>query len=85
MYMRDVVSGVGVLRYEDGMEAGDEIVIVSSKGEAVALAVAKMSTATLASCDHGTVAAIKRVLMERDTYPRKWGLGTSLNSLLLWL
>ena len=29
----------------------------------------------MATCDHGTVAKIKRVLMERDTYPRKWGLG----------
>jgi H/ACA ribonucleoprotein complex subunit 4 len=27
------------------------------------------------SCDHGAVAKIKRVIMERDTYPRKWGLG----------
>merc|ERR1712048_1066787 len=31
--------------------------------------------ATMASCDHGYVAKIKRVIMERDTYPRKWGLG----------
>merc|ERR1719490_597959 len=29
----------------------------------------------MASCDHGIVAKIKRVIMERDTYPRKWGLG----------
>ena len=29
----------------------------------------------MASCDHGVVAKIKRVIMERDTYPRKWGLG----------
>jgi H/ACA ribonucleoprotein complex subunit 4 len=34
-----------------------------------------MTTATMASCDHGFVAKIKRVIMERDTYPRKWGLG----------
>merc|ERR550519_1192086 len=34
-----------------------------------------MTTATMASCDHGVVAKIKRVVMERDTYPRKWGLG----------
>merc|ERR1712157_445365 len=25
--------------------------------------------------DHGVVAKIKRVIMERDTYPRRWGLG----------
>ena len=34
-----------------------------------------MTTATIATCDHGVVAKIKRVIMERDTYPRKWGLG----------
>lgn len=34
-----------------------------------------MTTAVMATCDHGIVAKIKRVVMERDTYPRKWGLG----------
>lgn len=53
----------------------EEIVIVTTKGEAVALAIALMTTATIASCDHGVVAKIKRVIMERDTYPRRWGLG----------
>ncbi|CAI6376367.1 unnamed protein product [Macrosiphum euphorbiae] len=65
----------GLLRYDDGIELNMEIVIVSSKGEAVALGVALMTTATISSCDHGILAKIKRVLMDRDTYPRKWGLG----------
>ena len=29
----------------------------------------------MASCDHGIVCKLKRVIMERDTYPRRWGLG----------
>ncbi|KAI8770825.1 H/ACA ribonucleoprotein complex subunit 4 [Biomphalaria glabrata] len=65
----------GVLRYEDGIEVGQEIVIVSTKGEAIALAIAQMTTAVMSSCDHGICAKLKRVIMERDTYPRKWGLG----------
>jgi len=65
----------GVLRYEDGIEMDEEIVVVTTKGEAIALAIAQMTTATMASCDHGVCAKIKRVIMERDTYPRKWGLG----------
>ncbi|CAG0898033.1 unnamed protein product [Darwinula stevensoni] len=65
----------GVLRYEDGIEMNQEIVIITTKGEGIALGVALMTTATMASCDHGVVAKIKRVIMERDTYPRKWGLG----------
>ncbi|GFR96374.1 H/ACA ribonucleoprotein complex subunit 4, partial [Elysia marginata] len=65
----------GVLRFEDGIEIGQEIVIVSTKGEAIALALAQMTTAVMATCDHGVCAKLKRVIMERDTYPRKWGLG----------
>merc|ERR1711935_240085 len=65
----------GILRYEDGIEMGLEIVVCTTKGEAICLAIAQMTTATMASCDHGIVAKIKRVIMERDTYPRKWGLG----------
>lgn len=37
-----------------------------------------MTTATMAGCDHGAVAKIKRVLMDRDTYPRKWGFGVKV-------
>lgn len=65
----------GLLRFADGIEVGEEVVIMTTKGEAVALAYAEMATAVMASCDHGVVARVKRVVMERDTYPRKWGLG----------
>jgi len=65
----------GVLRYDDGIEINEQIAIVTTKGEAVALAIAQMTTAVMSTCDHGVVAKIKRVIMERDTYPRKWGLG----------
>ncbi|KAI9296775.1 Cbf5-Nop10-Gar1 complex [Neoconidiobolus thromboides FSU 785] len=65
----------GVLRYEAGIEVNDEVVIITTKGEAVALAIAQMNTAVLATCEHGVAAKIKRVIMERDTYPRRWGLG----------
>ncbi|OMJ16080.1 Centromere/microtubule-binding protein cbf5 [Smittium culicis] len=65
----------GMLRFESDIEIGDEIVLMTTKGEAIALAIAMMSTSIMATCDHGVVAKIKRVIMERDTYPRKWGLG----------
>jgi len=45
------------------------------KCQAIAVGIAQMTTAVMATCDHGTVAKIKRVVMERDTYPRRWGLG----------
>lgn len=65
----------GLLRYESGIEVDDEIVLMTTKGEAVAVGVAQMTSSIMATCDHGVVAKIKRVVMERDTYPRRWGLG----------
>lgn len=65
----------GVLRFENGIENGKEVVIITTKGEAVAVAIAEMTSSTLASCDHGIVCKTKRVIMDRETYPRKWGLG----------
>lgn len=71
----------GVLRFEDGIEINAEIVLMTTKGEAIALAIALMTTATIATCDHGLVAKLKRVIMERDVYPRKWGLGPKVSSI----
>lgn len=65
----------GLLRFENDIEVGEEVVLMTTKGEAVALGIAEMTTAVMATCDHGVVARIKRVVMDRDTYPRKWGLG----------
>jgi len=65
----------GLLRFESGIEVNDEIVLVTTKGEAIALGYAQMTTSVMATVDHGVVAKIKRVIMDRDTYPRRWGLG----------
>ncbi|KAJ4460586.1 putative Centromere/microtubule-binding protein cbf5 [Paratrimastix pyriformis] len=65
----------GLLRFESGIEVGEEVVLMTTKGEAIALAIAQMTEQVMATCDHGVVAKIKRVIMERDTYPRRWGLG----------
>jgi H/ACA ribonucleoprotein complex subunit 4 len=66
---------VGVLRFSKEIELGDQVVLVSTKGEAIAVAYAQMTTAQMATVDHGVVAKTKRVVMERDTYPKRWGLG----------
>jgi len=65
----------GLLRYEADISVNDEVVLMTTKGEAIALAIAQMTTVELATCDHGVVAKVKRCIMERDTYPRRWGLG----------
>lgn len=65
----------GVLRYAKNIEVGKECVLMTTKGEAIALGIAEMTAAVVADCDHGCVARIKRVIMDRETYPRRWGLG----------
>ncbi len=65
----------GLLRFEDDIANGEEVVLMTTKGEAIALGIAEMTTAVMATIDHGVVAKIKRVIMDRDVYPKKWGLG----------
>ncbi|CAE7268466.1 CBF5 [Symbiodinium sp. KB8] len=65
----------GLLRFADDVGVGEEVVLMTTKGEAIAVGIAQMTTAVMATIDHGVVAKIKRVIMERDTYPRRWGLG----------
>lgn len=65
------VSCTGLLRYENDIDVGDPVVMMTTKGEAVAIGYAEMNTAAMATCDHGSAAKIKRVVMDRDTYPRR--------------
>jgi len=65
----------GVLRFSEGIDLGTQVVMLTAKGEAVAIGHALMTSSEISTVDHGIVAKTKRVIMERDTYPRKWGLG----------
>ncbi|KAK3685421.1 centromere/microtubule binding protein CBF5 [Podospora appendiculata] len=65
----------GVLRFDSGIDAHEEVVLITTKGEAIAIGIAQMATPDLSSCDHGVAAKVKRCIMERDLYPRRWGLG----------
>ena len=51
------------------------MVIITTKGEAIAVAIAQLTSSEMATCDHGIVAKTKRVIMDRETYPRRWKLG----------
>merc|ERR1712072_899342 len=39
----------GLLRFADGIEVGDEIVMITTKGEAIAVGIAQMTTAVMAT------------------------------------
>jgi H/ACA ribonucleoprotein complex subunit 4 len=60
---------------EANIDVHEEIVLITTKGEAIAIGIAQMSTVEMSTCDHGVVAKVKRCIMERDLYPRRWGLG----------
>merc|ERR1711977_590374 len=62
----------GLLRFDDGIDIEDEVVIITTKGEAVALGIARLNNTLLSGCEYGIAAKIKRVIMERDTYPKRW-------------
>jgi len=69
----------GVLRFDERIELNMEVVLITTKGEAIAVGVAQMNAATIEACDHGIVSRIKRVIMDRETYPKKWGYGPYAN------
>ena len=65
----------GILRYSAGIEVQNEVVLMTTKGEAIAMGIALMTSSEIMSCDHGIACKIKRVIMDKDLYPRRWGLG----------
>lgn len=42
----------GLLRYEADIELNEEVVLMTTKGEAIAIGIAQMTTVELATCDH---------------------------------
>ncbi|KAI5190473.1 H/ACA ribonucleoprotein complex subunit 4 [Nematocida sp. AWRm77] len=68
------LTAKGILRY-DNFNHQDAVVIVSPKGEAVAMGVALTTASQLHLMEHGVVARTKRVIMEKNTYPKQWMLG----------
>lgn len=56
------------MRYSHDINIRDRVVIATTKGEAVALAIAAMSSPDIAGLNHGVVAKPTRVLMDRELY-----------------
>ncbi len=62
----------GVIAFDSGVANGDEVRLLTLKGEAVALARMQVDAARLEEMKTGEVAKSTTVLMEVDTYPRGW-------------
>ncbi|MFX1533770.1 MAG: PUA domain-containing protein [Promethearchaeota archaeon] len=62
----------GVLKLSKGIQKGTPVVIMSQKGEAIALATALLNTKTILEASSGLCAKIDTVFMARDVYPKSW-------------
>jgi H/ACA ribonucleoprotein complex subunit 4 len=69
------LTAPGVLSLETEIKMGSIVVILTLKGEAVALARATTPTEEILNMNHGIVAKTERVLMPRGTYPKCWKSG----------
>lgn len=49
---------------EADIELNEEVVLMTTKGEAIAIGIAQMTTVELSTCDHGVVAKVKRCIMD---------------------
>ena len=70
------LTAPGVISVEAEIEKESVVAVLTLKGEAIALADARMSTPGNLDSNHGTVATLQRVVMPRGTYPRVWKSGS---------
>jgi len=66
------LAAPGVLYVETGIRKGDQVAVMTLKGEAVALAKALATTEEILEMNKGFVAKTQRVLMPRGVYPKSW-------------
>jgi H/ACA ribonucleoprotein complex subunit 4 len=71
------LTAPGILSLDSDIKKDTFLAIFTLKGEAIALAKSLHSTENILDMDHGSVAALQRVLMPRSTYPRVWRSSTS--------
>jgi H/ACA ribonucleoprotein complex subunit 4 len=69
------LTAPGILSIDNGITKNSNTVILTLKGEAIALAKTLLSTEEILNLKHGTVATLQRVIMPRGTYPKAWKSG----------
>ena len=62
----------GVVSIDEGLSVGSEVLLVTMKGEAVAIAKMSQNSKVIPDMNQGEVAKPNCVLMKEDTYPRSW-------------
>lgn len=64
----------GVLKYDGNFDTNSTVVLITAKGEAVAIANPLIASSQLAGMERGIITKTKRVIMEKDLYPKVWGI-----------
>lgn len=67
------LTAKGILRYDHGIAPDMEIVLVSTKGEAIATAVSMVTTESLSFSDAYVVCKTNKVIIEKGVYEKQWG------------
>lgn len=62
----------GIASLDKGIKQEELVCIFTMKGEAVAIATAKMDTDSIMDASNGVVACTERVIMDVDVYPKCW-------------
>ena len=62
----------GVVSIDEDLKVGSEVLVVTMKGEAVAIAKMSQNSKVIPDMNQGEVAKPNCVLMKEDTYPRSW-------------
>ncbi|MGA2665697.1 MAG: RNA-guided pseudouridylation complex pseudouridine synthase subunit Cbf5 [Nitrososphaerales archaeon] len=62
----------GILSISPDIGKGETVVLLSGKGELVAIAEAKMGTDEVLGTKKGIAFPVKRVIMDQGTYPKLW-------------
>ena len=62
----------GVVSIDEDLNVGSEVLLVTMKGEAVAIAKMSQNSKVIPDMNQGEVAKPNCVLMKEDTYPRSW-------------
>ncbi len=68
------LAAPGLLSLETDINKGDAVALFTLKGEAVAIAIAEMTSPEMVKSENGVVARTERVIMEPGTYPKAWKL-----------
>ncbi|MDA4117537.1 MAG: RNA-guided pseudouridylation complex pseudouridine synthase subunit Cbf5 [Thaumarchaeota archaeon] len=62
----------GILALSKGIKKGETVVLLSAKGELIAIGEAAMSTEEVQGQPKGIAFPVRRVIMDQGTYPKMW-------------